>query len=391
MKKKQLLFAVLAGLIFGQLFAEGDRPFTLINTIRVGYDDNVNRDANARSSSYIKDIVELSFRASLTDRTDLMFKSKYTFNSDSEENNFLPNIYAVLSHSVSPRLLLQLTEFYKTGEKTTGNVSGDQEYFENTLTFSPTYVLTPKDRLGFSLSHMIRQHDDLIDDEDVTTVEGGVSWKRELNPQRTRASISLKQRMVEYDNRNSSYDATEFTGEIGHTLNPEWHATVAAGFTHVRPDFPDYFVVSGGTTNLVNADNSARIEPYFSGGIAYTPSPRTRLTADYSHRYKESENSNFGGQTAQEIRFGAQHDFTAKIMGKLTARFLDTTYDDSDRETDVARSDEERMDLILYFHYKLNRLNFIELNLRHSEKSYSIGSGRDWEQNMIDVGWRVEL
>jgi hypothetical protein len=388
MIKKQIIIAVLTGVIFGQIFAEGDRPFTLINTIRVGYDDNVNRDANAKESSYIKDIVELSFRASLSERTDLMFKSRYTFSSDSEENNFLPNIYAVLSHSVSPRLLLQLTEFYKMGEKTTGNVSGDQEYFENTLTFSPTYVLTRKDRLSLSLSHMMREHDDLIEDEDVTTISGGISWDRELSPQRTRASLSLTQRMVEYDNRNSSYDATELVGEIGHTFNPEWHGTLGAGVTHVRPDFPDYMV----STNLVSADNSARLEPYFSGGLAYTPSPRTRFTANYSHSYKESNNSNFGGQTAQEVRLGAQHDFTAKIMGKLTARFLDTTYDDSDKESDVSRSDEERFDLVFYLHYKLNRVNFLELNLRHSEKSYSgAGSSRDWEQNMIDVGWRVEL
>jgi hypothetical protein len=47
------------------------------------------------------------------------------------------------------------------------------------------------------------------------------------------------------------------------------------------------------------------------------------------------------------------------------------------------------MDLGLRLSYKLNRIHFLETGIRHSKIDRD--AGEDWEQNVVDVGWRVEL
>lgn len=406
MKKRKLFIPILAGLIVGQIFAEGRRPFTLMNTIRFGYNDNIDRTENGSGSAYIKDIVDLAFNASLSDRTDLTVKSRFTFQSDSEHNLY-PNLYAVLSHSVSPRLMLRLSEKYRSGEKTTGRVDGRYNYFINNLGLSATYVLSEKDRLELNVFHRLRQHEEEIEDEDYTTIGAGVAWARDIRPQRTRSKLNLAVRQTEYDkrrlvdslagvytntygSRTSGHDALDLTLEVNHTFNPSWQGTIEGGVTYIQPNKRDYLHETPTLTNFVKASDSARLAPIFKLGTTYSPSPRTRFTANYSHTHNESDNSDYVGKTANEFRFGFQHDVTAKILAKATARFLFTEYDEDDDESSDGDSDEERMDLELRFTYKVNRLNFLELALKHSQKSYEDGDG-DWDQNLIEAGWRVEL
>jgi len=431
MKKIKFLMPIVAGLLVGQIFAEGDRPFSIINTIRFGYNDNVNRAQNSpEGSAYIEDVIDFAFNASLSERTDLVVKSQVRLKTDTE-NNIHPNIYAVLSHSVSPRTLLRVSEYFKSSDKTTGQTGSDgrYNYYDNKLGVVGTYVLSERDRLELSLEHRMRRHDQEIENEDSTTIEGGISWARDIRPQRTRMSLNLRQRRVEYDKRdlvttnsvlsqqvssntiatlveslvydsqNESYDATELTVELSHTFNPEWRASVEAGVTYVQPELRDYterMVLSSNNvpiaTNDVSrtAENEANLNPLFIVGLTYSPSPRTRVTGNFSQRYNESVNNRFSGQTSRAFTLGIQHDVTAKLMAKATARKLYTEYDENDNNAGTGRSDEERLDLDFRLTYKLNRINFLEMGVKHSEKTYDDGDG-DWEQNMIDVGWRVEL
>ena len=376
---------IFIGLIVGQVFAEGDRPFHIYNTIRFGYTDNVDRTPDGESSTYVTDTIDFAFNAALSDRTDLLMKSQITLRSDSE-NDIFPNLYAVLSHQVSPRLLLSLSEYYKRSEKSTGTEDGRYNYFINKLGLKATYVLTQKDRLDGSLDYRIRRHDSEIEAEDSTTIEAGLSWERELIPQRTSVKVNLRERWVDYPETSPydwSYEATEVTLEMAHTLNPSWQTRVEGGFTYVRPDFNTAAVGS-------DADDDPRFEPMFKVGVIYSPSPRTRLTGDYSYLYKETDRAPFGAQTSSEFRFGFQHEITKKVLAKATARFLETEYDQKDNAVGTGGTDEERMDLEFRLTYKLNRINFLEAGLKYSEVGYD-NSDRDWDQTMFDVGWRVEL
>ena len=124
--------------------------------------------------------------------------------------------------------------------------------------------------------------------------------------------------------------------------------------------------------------------------MVYSPSPRTRFSSDLGYSYTASDDNGYGGQTTTALNFGAQHDITAKLMAKATARLskIDYSANDSQTTTHTATQDN-RMDLDLRLSYKLNRMNFIELGMRHGEMSSN--SGSDWKQNVVDIGWRVEL
>lgn len=410
MNKGKLWIPVLAGLMIGQLFAESERPFKVINTVRMGYNDNLYYSENGEGSFFVTDIIDLSFRAALSDRTDLMVKSQLNILTDSGDNQMYPNLYVMLNHSVSPRLLLRLSEYYRSGDKsgsgtTNQNSNMRYNYFYNKLDASADYVLTGKDHLQGSLSHEILRHDQEINSLDYTTVGGAVSWKRDLVPQRTYATLNLGQRRTTYDNQpvdtpdrdylddKAYFDATDLSAGLNHTFNQEWQGHVEAGVTYVQPNFSDAMDVTVAPfPGLDEASNDPTLNPLFNAGLVYSPSPRTRLTGDLSLKYQASDNDGYGGQNTTELRFGAQHDITAKLMAKATARFANIAYAEEDNTTGNPTDEtEDRMDLELRFTYKLNRMNFLELGLRHSENANSNSDISSWEQNVIDVGWRVEL
>ena len=377
MKKRKLLIAILVGLIVGHIFAEGGRPFTLVNTLRFGYDDNIYRRADAESSAYVRDMIDFAFNASLSDRTELVFKSRVEFRSD-EEQNIYPNLYVVLSHSVSPRLMLQFTEYFRSGDQSTGATSGRKNYLENKFGVNADYVLTEKDRLQLTYDNMVRRYDSAVDELDVTENSLGMFWAREIIPMRTRSKLGISQRFVDNNNRDSSFDATDMTAMLHHTFNQSWQGTATFGGSYVQTELPG------------SLEGDSRIEPLVRLGGIYSPSPRTRLNADFNYSYRASDYSTYVGQKEFEFLVGAQHDVTAKILAKALVRFMDIDYDEKDSETGGVRSDEERLDFVAELQYKLNRVNFIELRLTHRETSYDSGSG-DWDQNMVDIGWRVEL
>lgn len=407
MNKGKLWITVLAGLMIGQLFAESERPFKVVNTVRTGYNDNTHYSEDGEGSFFVTDVIDLSFRAALSDRTDLIVKSQLNLLTESGDNQMYPNLYFMLNHNVSPRLLLRLSEYYRSGDKSGSGAGGAKEerynYFYNKITGSADYVLTRKDRLQGSLSHEILVHDQEIDTLDYTIISEGVSWKRDLVPQRTYTTLNLNQRRVTYDNQpedtatrtylddKAFFDATDLSAGINHTFNQEWQGSVEAGVTYVQPNFSDAMDLDiAPFPGRDEAANDPTLNPLFKAGLVYSPSPRTRLTGDISQSYQASDDEGYGGQNSTELRLGAQHDITAKLMAKATVRLASVVYDAQDNTTgDPTDETEERMEFELRFTYKLNRMNFLELGLRHSEIDKSNADG--WKQNVVDVGWRIEL
>lgn len=387
MHKCKLLIPVLAGLLVGQLFAEGERPFKVVNTIRVGYDDNPTHEANGSGSTFVTDIVDFSFRAALSDRTDLTVKSQATLLNDSLGDEFYPNLYAMLNHSVSPRLLLCLSEFYRSGDQSgvvgAGPLKKDvrYNYFNNRAGISADYVLTRKDRLQASLDYDILRHEDDVKNglnNDTTTVEAGTTWKRDIVLQRTYSTLNVRERHVKYDHQKSSFDATDLSAGLSHNFNQEWQGNIEGGVTHTRPDY------------AAPAKNDSTFDPLVRAGLVYSPSPRTRFSTDFSHQKQASRDSSYGGQTATALGFGVQHDITAKLMAKATVRFTKIDSASGDNQTAANTSNnEDSINFDLRFTYKLNRMNFLELGLQHNERSRD--AGEDWEQNRMDIGWRLEL
>jgi hypothetical protein len=429
MYKTKLWMPVLIGLTAGQIFAAGDRPFKVINTVRFGYSDNLYRETadNAEAGTFVTDTIDLSFSAAFSDRTDMIVKSQLKILTDQKENGLYPNLYMMLNHSVSPRLLLSLSEYYRSNEKSgpeanVANGTGTRyAYFVNTVGLSADYVLTQKDRLTASVDHTILRSDKDIDSNDYTTIGGGVAWKKELSPQRTFATLNLRQSNVTYDNLSKDtfyggysdtnnvihavgrvydsddafYDETSLSVGLGHTINQEWQGNIEIGVTYDQNNFSASREIDMTTNSIVvlsttNGNYSTSLNPMLKFGLVYSPSSRTRLTGDFSFKHEASTDSKFGGQNSTEFRFGAQHDITAKLMAKATARFANIKYDSQDSTASgTTGSTEDRMDLDLRLTYKLNRIHFLEAGVQHRESNRDNGSS--WSENRVDVGWRVEL
>jgi hypothetical protein len=87
---------------------------------------------------------------------------------------------------------------------------------------------------------------------------------------------------------------------------------------------------------------------------------------------------------------GAQHSLTAKLIAKATARFTTIEYDQDAAIPGAGSVTEDRLDVDLRLTYKLNRIHSLEAGARHSDKTRD-GLGEDWTQNVVDIGWRVDL
>jgi hypothetical protein len=163
--------------------------------------------------------------------------------------------------------------------------------------------------------------------------------------------------------------------------------------TYVEPNLSDYLSEVGNTNNssinktTIRADNASQFKPLLNAGLVYSPSPRTRLTGDLSIKHEPSDDSGHAGQDTAELRFGAQHEITAKLKASATARFANTKYDSQNAGTE--ETEEDRMGLDLRFTYKMNRINSLELGLAHNETLRD--TGEDWKRNTVNAGWRVEL
>ena len=383
MKRKALLISILLGMAAGQLVAEGERSWTLTNTLRIGYDDNVHRDAvNEDGSFFVTDIVDLGWRASLSDRTDFTLKTQLVALSDKDQRLY-PNLYAVLNHSVTPRVLMSLSDYFRYADRT-GQVTGAKpnkryDYYYNRVMLNSSYVFNPKTRVQLSLANAIERNDNAIKVYDTTRNSVGISVARELKPQQTHLTIAADFADFEYENLKSDYQQATASAELGHTFNPEWNGVAGVGVDYLDKSY-------------VGQSDDTSAHPRANLGLTYSPSPRTRISGSYSRQFSgATSDTRYIGSLDQTVKAGVQHDLTAKTMIEGTARDVDRDYDADDQQAAgvTTDNDEERLHLALRVHYKLNRTHYLEAGVSYTDVDRKTGG--DWDQSKVDVGWRIEI
>jgi hypothetical protein len=408
--KLSILMSVVLGLTAGQLFAEGAGPLKVENSVKVGYSDNYYYRPNStkEEKTFVRDVVDLSFLAALSDRTDFSLKSQLNLLSDSEGMDLYPNVYAILSHSFSERLLVRLSEYYRSGNNngdgSSSRVEGVRyDFFQNRAGGSADYVLTEKDRLQASLNHDVYRNDRAINDLDTTKINGELTWKHELIAERTFASLNLRQRRVSYDHRTDNtstnkvylgddafYNQTELTAGLTHTFNPEWSGHVEGGVTRTQNKNSDYYT-NGVPANLVAGNNSMSADPFLSAGLVYNPSPRTKLAADISmSRTESSASTDYTSQNDQTLTLSAEQGITGKLTAKASASFTKTKMNKDDAKISNEQDrNQDRTQVALGLSYQLNRINFIDLDMQHNQVVRDWTD--DWKENRLEIGWRVVL
>ncbi len=382
MKSIKCLIFMLSGLLVGQIFAEGESPLEVSNSLGFGYNDNLYRadKKDAKPKFFLEDTLDLSFYTSFSDRTDLFVKSKIIVESE-ENNNFYPNLYTMLNHSFTPHLLIQWSDTFHTGDKTgTYDLEKkDKHYYfwKNTSHLDVSYVLDEKTRIKASFENEIEQAKSDADTNNYNQNTCVFSWSRELAPKKTRLILEMKHKMYEKHESNGKFMADTFSGKLSHTFNPELVGFILAGAIFVDRDFEK-------KTTLTT--------PVFGGGLTYEPSPRTQFSGDFDSSYKKSNgNALFGGGMQHTLNLSAQHDLTAKIMLKSSVRLIFNHFRKKDRllisETKDCHDNQIVWDTQAA--YKMNRIHSIEIGYKYSRKDSSMYP--KWTQNRINVNWRVEL
>lgn len=387
--KKNIVFVgvCVAGFLAGQVLAESARPVTIVNTLRVGYDDNLysSRSQGRKSSYFVEDVLELGYRASISAQTDFLARSRVVLISDKHENLY-PNLFLMLSHAASPRLLLQVHNTLQTGDKSSliDGRGRRYDYWMNAIGVDADYVLSERDRVGGTAKYTLERGQSDARASDFDRYDVGLSWARELLPMRTRLSVAWDHAYVDYvksrrynNGVDNSFHMDSFSTEVRHTFNPEWTGYVKGGVTVVDRDF---------------FEKSTTTAPLIGSGIAYEPSPSTRLSVDIEHFYAQSDSPRHSGQQKTMLSFGAQHDITARISARSTLRFVDSEYDRKDRaagNTPNRSLSEERIELDNRVSYRINRMHFVEVGYRHTRRRAD--EADNWSQNRMDLGWRVQF
>ncbi|MFA5689484.1 MAG: outer membrane beta-barrel protein [Kiritimatiellales bacterium] len=385
MSKKSLLSMLFAGALCGQVFAIDDTPFKISNTLRFGYDDNPYSVHNRDDSFFVEDIIDLAFRASLSDRTDLMLKAQLRAEVDEEDESLYPNFFGTLNHAFSSRLFVSLSETFKTADRNgSANIKKPNkkeriDYWQNIIGLNADYVLNQKHQIGVNGTHVIERNDSKADVYDFTRYVAGASWSYALKPQQTRFTVMAQHVKVDYDEVHSKYNQEVLYGELAHTFNPNWKGTVKGGLTYTDRDF---------------AESDSTTDPLFGAGLIFSPSPKTSIDASVDYQYEQTENSSYGGRTATTVRLGIDHELTAKMRVKSNVRFVDSDYEKKDLDKNGladGSGGEEHWYFNARLSYKLNRTHSIETGYSYSQKDRDGVQNADWRRHRVDVGWRVDL
>jgi len=415
-----LVAVTMTGVMAGHIFAEGELPFDLINTVRVGYDSNIKRKSDGKSSAFVSDTIDLSLQTALSSRTDFIFRIRETFKRDRDTEQY-GDLYALLNHTVSPRLTLKVSEQYKNRDMSGETDSNDQnKYHQNDLSLTADYVLGAKTRLSFFGKSKIRRFEEgnsVIksglftvgtntvtgyyqggDPQDLNTTGWtvGGSIRRELIPQRTHASLSAAYDILNHENTDRGWTSFNLKGEVAHTINTEWQGSVYAGANFANHQHPEINWGNNSTntammTNVYKRADTTAIDPQFGAKLTYSPSPRTRISAAFDHSTKESLDTGYGARENDALTFSLQHDLTKKTMLKGVLRFAKNTHDEKTHDGSSAEEKkDEQMDLKVILSHKLNRIHFLEARYQYTQKDRE-DSGGDWERHIVDIGWRMDI
>ena len=137
MNKKSLQLLVALTLVAATSFAAKERVVRFQNHLRVGYDDNIYNSANAQSSAFVTDIINLSGKFNFSSRTDALLywqpEFQYRFDADPKFVTY-QDLYGRLNHALSQRAFLTISDRFryqqKDGQTGAALSTSNQNYIE---------------------------------------------------------------------------------------------------------------------------------------------------------------------------------------------------------------------------------------------------------------------
>lgn len=401
---------ILAGTAAGA--AEGQNPFHVENSLRVGFDDNVTYAADDKIDSfYITDEIQLSldnvyetgflglrYRPSVTwfegledDKADWTHAADITWNQQ-------------LSRTVS--LTLQdAFMYYDRSDIVDADGALRQAnygYTYNSAVGGIGVVLTPKARLNATVRSQMLMYDDelLANREDYDIMAGGLSLGYQVGKQSTL--------FVDGSYEDMAYDGS---GAVQEVFVPGYSETViqevpnrdaqtlSIGLGYENVFSPNLLgrVRAGYSSKDLDAANVGNDDsPYGEISVTITPMPTTRLTLGAGYSMYQSGVATFASQRRTTLSAVLAHDITSKITLSLVGQYYQSDYDaetsvDLVDQNLVRNGTEDVMSAALRASYRVNRNNYVDAGYTYSQFESDFAGRVNSERNRVDLGWRIRI
>ena len=365
------------------------------NSFRVGYDDNYYMSTdNEEGTPFVTDILNISGELNFSSRTDLLLYWQPEFryfmdnNIDSQAVSY-QDVYARLSHLVSQRLSVQVSDHFryqqKDGRSDLGR-TGNQNYFQNTLQGAMDVAVSELGSLKVSGGYDLRRWDDRDygDDNDYDHYDADLSFFHEIRPDTTKGLVgaAYADHVYRDSDRGDWYSVTAFGG-VDHIFTPNVTGILRLGGTYSRVD-------------LKNDDNTS-VSPYLKAGLDYAPTQRTSFNLAAGYSFQQSDNSIYNGEEGFNVAIGLRHDLTAKISLATSLTYIYSMFDGDYFRDDLGsgfKIDDTKENYFKYSlrgSYQINRNNFLDAGYEYTYRNSDTTYLTDYNRNRFDIGWRLRL
>lgn len=394
--------------------AEGQSPFHVENSLRLGYDDNVTyASADKLDSVFITEELSLSLdQVYQTGFLGIRYRPALTWYEDlgdGSQSDWSHVADVTWSQQLSRRLTLSLQDtFYVYDRSDVIDADGalrqaNYGYIYNSASAALNVMLTPKARLSGVGRYQIMRYDEeflsMRDDFDI--VAGGLSFGLQVGKSAT-VFVDGALEDISYDHAGEATTEVYMPGYAGTTVTeiPDRSAqTYSVGLGLENTFSPNLMgrVRAGYSAKEMDAANMADDDsPYGELSVTIAPKPTTRLTLGAGYSMYQSGLTTFANQQRTTLSANLAHDLTAKITLSLIAQYYMSDYE-SESSVDVVEAStvsdgsESAITAGLRASYAVTRNNYVDVGYTYTQFDSDFTGRTDAERNRVDLGWRIRM
>lgn len=406
---------VLAGLMAGGAAwaAEGQNPFHVENSFRVGYDDNVTyANTDKLDSFFITEQLSLSLdKVYEGGFLGLRYSPSLTWYEelgDGSQSDWSHVADITWMHQLSRRLSLSLQDalfLYDRSDVVDADGAlrqANYSYLYNAASAALNAILTPSTRLtGTVRNQMLRYEDETIADrDDYDTYAVGLSLGFQIGKTAT-VFVDGAYEDISYDGAGKTQEV--FLPGYDETLVmtvPDRNAqTFSAGLGYENVFSPNLMgrVRAGYSGKNMDAANQADdSSPYGELSVTVSPVPTTRVTVSAAYSMYQSGLATFANQQRATFTANLAHDLTASISLSLIGQYYTSEYSaensvDLVDEASVTDGSEDAITVGARASCRINRNNYVDVGYTYTKFDSDFTGRTEAERNRVDLGWRVKI
>ena len=396
---KKLQGIAVAGLLaaFAVTGFADSQPLHIYNRLRAGWDDNIyNAEKDEVDSARIVEEVEIKLNLALERMfvgIDYRPSLLWIPERESDKTDFLHDLTANLSYSLTPNLVLSLKDTLRASqlpelENEGYRVRADDDNYSNTALATLAYNILPQTRIDLSGRYSFLEYDDDERDYDnYWMAVGGVSLRQQL-ASHTTVFGDFRYQRTEYPDvkvKEHDRDADSIYGGLGleQTFSQMLIGSARVGVENRQYDREQF------------DDNT---KPYFDASLTFMPTPETRLTLSGGYSISESDLWNYASQNRYTVAVNLAHDFTDRLTlyanGNVAFGRYEADYALDSEDENVVKfgdADEQSYSAGARLSYKVGQINWLELGYTFVSLDSDAYGRADYSRNRVDLGWKIQL